>query len=92
MLHDAVSIIIQPHGGGIFVEIRQWHLRAPSGRHVNWASLRLPVKTYRAYGALCHSIFPEVMSSGLEVEFVTGSGRTQVLVTLKTDDVRSIAR
>ncbi len=28
---------------------------------------------------------------GLEVEFVTGSGKTQALVTLKSDDVRSIA-
>ncbi len=28
---------------------------------------------------------------GLEVEFVTGAGRTQALVTLKTDDGRSIA-
>lgn len=28
---------------------------------------------------------------GIEVEFVTGSGRTQALVTLKTDDVRAIA-
>lgn len=27
---------------------------------------------------------------GLEVEFVTGSGRTQALVTLKVADVRSI--
>jgi hypothetical protein len=27
---------------------------------------------------------------GLEVEFVTGSGRTQALVTLKVDDVRLI--
>ena len=28
---------------------------------------------------------------GLEVEFVAGSGKTQALVTLKTNDVRSIA-
>ncbi len=28
---------------------------------------------------------------GLEVEFVTGSGRTQALVTLKGADVRSVA-
>ncbi|HJR71548.1 MAG TPA: DUF4926 domain-containing protein [Gammaproteobacteria bacterium] len=27
---------------------------------------------------------------GLEVEFVTGSGRTQALVTLKTSDVRAV--
>jgi len=27
---------------------------------------------------------------GLEVEFVTGSGRTQALVTLRVDDVRLI--
>jgi Domain of unknown function (DUF4926) len=27
---------------------------------------------------------------GLEVEFVTGSGRTQALLTLKVDDVRLI--
>ena len=27
---------------------------------------------------------------GLEVEFVTGSGRTQALVTLKTNDVRAV--
>jgi hypothetical protein len=28
---------------------------------------------------------------GVEVEFVTGSGRTQALVTLKAADVRSLA-
>ena len=28
---------------------------------------------------------------GLEVEFVTGSGRTQALVTLKVTDVRPVA-
>jgi hypothetical protein len=28
---------------------------------------------------------------GLEVEFVTGSGRTKALVTLKEDEVRAIA-
>ena len=28
---------------------------------------------------------------GLEVEFVTASGRTQALVTLKTTDVRAVA-
>ena len=28
---------------------------------------------------------------GLEVEFVTGSGRTKALVTLKESDVRAIA-
>ena len=28
---------------------------------------------------------------GVEVEFVTGSGRTQVLITLKESDVRPIA-
>jgi len=28
---------------------------------------------------------------GLEVEFVTASGRTQALVTLKTADVRAVA-
>ena len=27
---------------------------------------------------------------GIEVEFVTGSGRTQALVTLKTDSVRPV--
>jgi hypothetical protein len=27
-------------------------------------------------------------STGLEVEFVTGAGRTQALVTLRVDDVR----
>ena len=27
---------------------------------------------------------------GIEVEFVTGSGRTQALVTLKVDQVRSV--
>ncbi len=27
-------------------------------------------------------------SKGIEVEFVTGAGRTQALVTLKSDDVR----
>jgi hypothetical protein len=30
-------------------------------------------------------------SEGLEVEFVTGLGRTQAVVTLKTSDVRAIA-
>ncbi len=29
-------------------------------------------------------------SNGLEVEFVTASGRTQALVTLTADDVRSV--
>ena len=29
---------------------------------------------------------------GLEVEFVTASGRTQAVVTLKADDVRAIAQ
>ena len=28
---------------------------------------------------------------GLEVEFVTGSGRTRALITLKVDDVRSVS-
>jgi hypothetical protein len=28
---------------------------------------------------------------GLDVEFVTASGRTQALVTLRSDDVRSVA-
>ena len=31
-------------------------------------------------------------SKGLEVEFVTGSGRTQALVTLRVDDVRPFGR
>jgi hypothetical protein len=30
-------------------------------------------------------------SDGLEVEFVTASGRTEALVTLKSDDVRAVA-
>ena len=29
-------------------------------------------------------------SDGLEVEFVTAAGKTEALVTLKTDDVRSV--
>ena len=29
--------------------------------------------------------------NGVEVEFVTGSGETQALVTLKSDDVRPVA-
>jgi hypothetical protein len=28
---------------------------------------------------------------GLEVEFVTGSGRTRALITLKVDDIRSVS-
>jgi len=28
---------------------------------------------------------------GFEVEFVTGSGRTRALITLKVDDVRSVS-
>jgi len=30
-------------------------------------------------------------SNGLEVEFVTASGRTQALVSLRAEDVRSVA-
>ena len=37
-------------------------------------------------GAVVETYSPE----GIEVEFVTGSGRTQALVTLKTDDVRPV--
>ena len=37
-------------------------------------------------GAVVHVYEPD----GLEVEFVTASGRTEALVTLKTDTVRSV--
>jgi Domain of unknown function (DUF4926) len=37
-------------------------------------------------GAVVQVYEPE----GLEVEFVTASGRTQALVTLKADDVRAV--
>jgi hypothetical protein len=37
-------------------------------------------------GAVVHVHSPD----GLEVEFVTASGRTQALVTLREDDVRSV--
>jgi len=37
-------------------------------------------------GAVVQVYEPE----GLEVEFVTASGRTQALITLKTDDVRTV--
>ena len=38
-------------------------------------------------GAIVHVSEPD----GLEVEFVTASGRTEALVTLRTGDVRSVA-
>jgi hypothetical protein len=38
-------------------------------------------------GAVVHVYEPD----GLEVEFVTASGRTEALVTLRTDDVRPVA-
>lgn len=38
-------------------------------------------------GAVVEIYEPE----GLEVEFVTGAGKTQALVTLKKSDIRSIA-
>lgn len=38
------------------------------------------------FGAVVEIYLPD----GVEVEFVTGSGRTQALVTLKLDDIRSI--
>jgi hypothetical protein len=38
-------------------------------------------------GAVVETYLPD----GLEVEFVTASGRTKALVTLKVDDVRPIA-
>ena len=37
-------------------------------------------------GAVVHVYEPD----GVEVEFVTASGRTQALVTLKTSDVRAV--
>ena len=37
-------------------------------------------------GAVVHVYEPD----GLEVEFVTASGRTEALVTLKVDDVRPV--
>ena len=37
-------------------------------------------------GVVVHLYEPD----GLEVEFVTASGRTEALVTLKTSDVRSV--
>lgn len=37
-------------------------------------------------GAIVHVYEP----NGLEVEFVTASGRTQALVTLRSSDVRSV--
>jgi hypothetical protein len=37
-------------------------------------------------GAVVETYEPD----GLEVEFVTASGRTQALVTLKVDDVRAV--
>ena len=38
-------------------------------------------------GAIVETYAPD----GLEVEFVTGAGRTKALLTLKVDDVRPIA-
>jgi len=38
-------------------------------------------------GAVVHVYEPD----GVEVEFVTASGRTEALVTLKIDDVRHVA-
>ncbi len=38
-------------------------------------------------GAVVHIYAP----THLEVEFVTGSGRTRALLTLRTDDVRPVA-
>ena len=38
-------------------------------------------------GAVVHVYEPE----GLEVEFVTASGKTEALVTLRTEDVRPVA-
>ena len=38
-------------------------------------------------GAIVHVYEPD----GLEVEFVTASGKTEALVTLKQDDVRAVA-
>lgn len=44
---------------------------------------------------LCHGDIGAVVEvyepDGVEVEFVTGSGRTQALVTLKVSDVRALA-
>lgn len=37
-------------------------------------------------GAIVEVLAP----NGLEVEFVTASGRTQALLTLRTDDVRAV--
>jgi hypothetical protein len=45
------------------------------------------------YGLRCGDLGAVVQvydSNGLEVEFVTASGRTQALVTLTADDVRSV--
>ncbi len=38
-------------------------------------------------GAVVETYKPD----GLEVEFVTGAGKTQAIVTLKVDDVRTIS-